>query len=51
MTPLFPQSLVEVMARGRPLDERGHETQLEHVEELAVGSATAREIGWRKDGD
>jgi hypothetical protein len=51
MTPRFPQDLVEVMARGRPLDERGHETQLERREELAVGSATARELGWRREDD
>jgi hypothetical protein len=43
--PLFPQELAEVMARNRPLsadEERPPDT----LNELAVGAATAREIGW-----
>ena len=50
-SPRFPQTHVEVMTRGRPLDGRGHEADLEHLEELGVGPQTAREIGWLPNDD
>jgi hypothetical protein len=43
--PLYPQSHVEIMARNRPL-ALGQEVLPESLEELRVGSRTAREIGW-----
>jgi hypothetical protein len=43
--PLYPQSHVEIMARNRPL-ALGQEVLPESLEELRVGSKTAREIGW-----
>jgi hypothetical protein len=43
--PLWPQSFAEVMARNRPVAP-GIESPPESLEELAVGPATAREIGW-----
>lgn len=49
--PVFPQSHVEVMARGRPLDGQGHEAQLESLQELGVGPSTAQEIGWLSNDD
>ena len=45
--PLYPQQFAEIMARNVPLGpsiERPPET----LDELRVGSATAREIGWSK---
>lgn len=46
LQPRFPQRLVEVMARSRPLGG-GLEVPPESLDELSVGAATAREIGWR----
>lgn len=46
-TPLYPQRYAEIMARNRPISERA-ETIPASLDELAVGDATAREIGWRK---
>jgi hypothetical protein len=43
--PLYPQRFAEIMARGRPLAP-GREAMLETLDELAVGRATARAIGW-----
>jgi hypothetical protein len=43
--PLYPQRAVEVMARNRPISET-EEVRPVSLEELAVGEATAREIGW-----
>lgn len=45
--PRFPQRFVEVMARNRPLGP-GREVPIDTVDELRVGPATAREIGWLK---
>jgi hypothetical protein len=44
--PLFPQRFAEIMARNRPLDAAGAEAVPERLDEVAVGPATAREIGW-----
>jgi hypothetical protein len=44
-TPRYPQRFAEVMARNRPLSET-NETLITSLDELAVGPATAREIGW-----
>jgi hypothetical protein len=43
--PLFPQRSVEVMARNRPISAT-EEVRPISLDELAVGEATAREIGW-----
>lgn len=43
--PLYPQAGAEIMARGRVL-EPGLEAPPGHLDELRVGTATAREIGW-----
>jgi hypothetical protein len=43
--PLYPQPLVELMARHRPTDE-SHSVPPEGLDELVIGPATAREIGW-----
>jgi hypothetical protein len=43
--PLLPQVFVEVMARNRPVAP-GVERPPENLEQLAVGPATATEIGW-----
>ena len=43
--PLFPQRFAEVMGRNRPVSE-GTEVVPESLEELAVGTMTAKEIGW-----
>jgi hypothetical protein len=43
--PLYPQRFVEVMARNRPISAT-EEVRPIALEELAVGAATAREIGW-----
>ncbi len=45
LEPRYPQRLVELMARDRPLSE-AEETRLSTLDELGVGPATAREIGW-----
>jgi hypothetical protein len=44
-TPLYPQRFVEVMARNRPISPDA-EVLLQSIEELSIGEATAREIGW-----
>jgi hypothetical protein len=44
--PLFPQPGAEVMARNVPISSRS-ERPPETLEELYVGEATARELGWR----
>ena len=43
--PLYPQDGAEIMARGRVL-RPGHEEPPGDLNELRVGAATAREIGW-----
>lgn len=43
--PLYPQRFAEVMARMRPV-KPGVEEPPASLDELRVGSATAREIGW-----
>lgn len=45
--PLLPQAYAEVMARNRPVGP-GLEVPPESLDELAVGPATAREIGWTR---
>ena len=44
--PLFPQRFAEIMARNRPLDGKGNEAIPDRLDDVAVGPATAREIGW-----
>ena len=44
-TPLYPQRFTEVMARNRPISPSA-EVLPESLDELSVGTATAREIGW-----
>lgn len=44
-TPLYPQRRAEVMARNRPVTPEA-EVIPESLDELAIGGATAREIGW-----
>jgi hypothetical protein len=43
--PLYPQRTVEVMARGRVIAP-GDEVPPSELDELRVGTMTAREIGW-----
>jgi hypothetical protein len=43
--PLYPQRYAEIMARNRPV-ARGRERVPEGFSEIAIGPATAREIGW-----
>lgn len=43
--PLYPQRSVEVMARNRPISAT-EEARPISLDELAVGAATAQEIGW-----
>jgi len=43
--PRLPQAFAEVMARNRPV-EPGVEVPPESLDELSVGPATAREVGW-----
>ena len=45
LQPLYPQTHVEIMARNRPL-ALGKEVTPDSLEELRVGTKTAREIGW-----
>lgn len=45
--PLYPQDQAELMARNRPIGG-GREKPPMKLDELAVGDATAREIGWIK---
>jgi hypothetical protein len=44
-SPLFPQRYAELMARNRPLSP-DHEVPPASLDELWVGTTTAREIGW-----
>jgi hypothetical protein len=46
LSPPYPQRFAEVMARNRPVAP-GVEEPPVSLEELAVGPATAAEIGWR----
>ena len=46
-TPLFPQRYAELMARNRPL-AADREVPPASLDELWVGTTTAREIGWLK---
>lgn len=43
--PRYPQRFAEVMTRGRPVSDTLEELPTS-LDELAVGPATAREIGW-----
>lgn len=45
--PLYPQRFAEVMARNRVVAP-GREEVPESIDELAVGTETAREIGWAR---
>jgi hypothetical protein len=45
LVPLYPQRTVEVMARGRVIAP-GEEVPPSELDELRVGTMTAREIGW-----
>jgi hypothetical protein len=45
LEPRYPQRFAEIMARERPLSETS-EARLVSLDELGVGPATAREIGW-----
>jgi len=45
LEPLFPQRRAEVMARNRPVSATTEE-RLRTLDELGVGPATAREVGW-----
>ena len=45
LRPMYPQRYVELMARMRPLGH-GEEMLPDTLDELRVGPATAREIGW-----
>jgi hypothetical protein len=45
LRPLYPQRAVEVMARNRPVSAFEEERPTS-LDELVVGAATAREIGW-----
>jgi len=44
-TPLYPQRSAVVMARNRPVSASAEATP-ETLDELAVGSSTAKELGW-----
>jgi hypothetical protein len=45
LVPSFPQRRAEIMARNRPVSATAEE-RLSTLEELGVGPATAREVGW-----
>ncbi len=45
LVPLYPQRTVEVMTRGRVITP-GEEVPPSELDELRVGTTTAREIGW-----
>jgi hypothetical protein len=45
LVPLFPQRRAEIMARNRPVSATTEERPIS-LDELGVGPATAREIGW-----
>jgi hypothetical protein len=47
LEPRYPQRFAEIMARERPLSETS-EARLVSLDELGVGPATAREIGWSR---
>lgn len=47
LSPQFPQRRAEVMARNRPVSATS-ERRPESLDELGVGPATAREIGWSR---
>ena len=47
LVPLYPQRFAEVMARDRPLSP-SEEVVPASLDDLAVGPATAAEIGWAK---
>lgn len=47
LTPLYPQRFAEVMSRNRPV-AAGREVVPTSIDELAVGLATAYEIGWSR---
>jgi hypothetical protein len=44
-SPRFPQRFAEIMARNRPISAT-EEAIPDKIDDLAVGSATAREIDW-----
>jgi len=48
LVPRVPQRFVEIMTRGRPVAP-GKEETLDTLDDLAVGPATAREIGWSQE--
>ena len=48
LVPRYPQRFVEIMARGRPVSPN-EEVVLDTLDDLAVGPATAREIGWSQE--
>jgi hypothetical protein len=45
LSPRIPQRFVEIMTRGRPISS-DEERSLDTLDELSIGPATAREIGW-----
>lgn len=45
LVPQYPQRLAEIMSRNRPVSATTEE-RLTTLEELGVGPATAREVGW-----
>jgi hypothetical protein len=45
LVPQIPQRFVEIMTRGKPLSSNEDQV-LDTLDDLAVGPATAREIGW-----
>ena len=47
LVPLYPQRFAEVMARNRPLSPTEEKVPAS-LDDLAVGPATAAEIGWAK---
>ena len=47
LVPLFPQRRAELMARNRPVSATAEERP-STLDELGVGPATAREVGWTR---
>jgi len=47
LVPQLPQRLVEIMTQGRPTSPTEEKT-LDVIDELGVGPATAREVGWTR---
>ncbi len=45
LVPQVPQRFVEIMTRGKPISS-SEDRVLDTLDELAVGPATAREVGW-----